>query len=142
MRMKEWEEGTHREVAWRGKESECEPSEKGVSPCGGAGGQKREEAGRASEKSEPSNVVGNVVQIAVGNRLYKGVPNKLNILRLMETGLLLSEKGVTNTELGKIRMNLVVLCWNSRYQYEMCDELGKPFYAKTQGSSQRMMERL
>lgn len=53
-----------------------------------------------------------MVQIAVGNRLYKGVPNKLNILGLMETGLLLSEKGVTNTELGKIRMNLAVLGWN------------------------------
>lgn len=57
MQMKEWEGGTHMEVAWSGKESECEPNEKGVGLCVGAGrGGKRLEG--QCEKSKPSSVSG------------------------------------------------------------------------------------
>lgn len=55
MQMKEWEGGTHMEVAWSGKESECEPNEKGVSPCVGAGREGTRLEGQC-EKSEPSSV--------------------------------------------------------------------------------------
>lgn len=50
--------------------------------------------------------MGNGVQLAMGNWLHKGELNKLNILKIMKTRIVLPEKKVTKTGLEKSSLGL------------------------------------